>query len=174
MIKQKDFFIKQLIAWTKYSNEGEKSMAFSTIYRSIYRSFEFFQSTQVCYSEEAKHILSEITDEKVDLLKCNWRTTVRLKSTGKNANLRNFLVFEHYTTGLEFKKELQFYYVNDKLNEKNVNQLLSKKKIAWISKDEDKELNRLGYKQVRPDPDKAYYEAGINIIECSSVGKLIS
>ena len=36
--------------------------------------------------------------------------------------------------------------------------------VAWILKEEDQEITRLGYKQNRPDPQKAYREAGIKLI----------
>lgn len=39
-------------------------------------------------------------------------------------------------------------------------------KIAWILKEEDVELKRLGYRIRRPDPDAAYVEAGIVLTDC--------
>lgn len=34
-------------------------------------------------------------------------------------------------------------------------------RVAWILKEEDSELTRLGFKTIRPDPDRAYQQAGI-------------
>ena len=39
-------------------------------------------------------------------------------------------------------------------------------KVAWILKDEDAELRRLGYRFRRTDPVAAYAEAGIELITC--------
>tara|TARA_X000001382_G_scaffold21504_1_gene13094 strand:+ start:32 stop:484 length:453 start_codon:yes stop_codon:yes gene_type:complete len=38
--------------------------------------------------------------------------------------------------------------------------------IVWVTRKEDAELTRLGYRSKRPDSDKAYREAGIEIL-CS-------
>lgn len=37
-------------------------------------------------------------------------------------------------------------------------------RVAWITKDENKQLNALGYANHRPDPDAAYKEAGITLL----------
>lgn len=42
--------------------------------------------------------------------------------------------------------------------------LRTRLRVAWILKAEDNELTRLGYRSVRPDPDKAYREAKIALI----------
>lgn len=37
-------------------------------------------------------------------------------------------------------------------------------RVAWITKDENSQLNALGYASKRPDPDAAYAEAGITLM----------
>ena len=46
----------------------------------------------------------------------------------------------------------------------NAEQILKKEiHIVWVTREEDKELTRLGYRTKRPDSDKAYREAGIEL-----------
>jgi hypothetical protein len=45
--------------------------------------------------------------------------------------------------------------------------LKARLRIAWILKREDQELRRLGYRSIRPDPDAAYREAGIELREAA-------
>jgi len=35
--------------------------------------------------------------------------------------------------------------------------------LVWVTREEDKQLNKLGYRSKRPDSNKAYKEAGIEI-----------
>jgi hypothetical protein len=42
--------------------------------------------------------------------------------------------------------------------------LLNNNTIVWVTKEEDSRLTKLGYRSNRPDPDKAYEEAGIQIV----------
>lgn len=42
--------------------------------------------------------------------------------------------------------------------------LKSELRVAWILKDEDDELTRLGYRSKRPDPDAAYRHAKIEVV----------
>lgn len=37
-------------------------------------------------------------------------------------------------------------------------------KVVWLLREEDKRLNSLGYRSVRPDPTRAYRKARIRII----------
>lgn len=46
---------------------------------------------------------------------------------------------------------------------------LAELKVAWILKTEDAELERLGYRSRRDDPESAYREAGIELIPCPHV-----
>lgn len=43
--------------------------------------------------------------------------------------------------------------------------LKTRLRLAWILKQEDKELTRLGYRSIRPDPADAYRKAGIELGE---------
>jgi hypothetical protein len=46
---------------------------------------------------------------------------------------------------------------------------LSTVRIAWILKSEDRELTRLGYRTQRDDPERAYREAGIELVTCHQI-----
>lgn len=47
-----------------------------------------------------------------------------------------------------------------------VEDALSMLRLAWILKSENTELERLGYRSIRKDPDHAYVHAGIEITAC--------
>jgi hypothetical protein len=44
-----------------------------------------------------------------------------------------------------------------------VAELLASTRVAWILKEENTRLSKLGYTSKRPDPDAAYIAAGIQI-----------
>lgn len=46
---------------------------------------------------------------------------------------------------------------------RDVRKILETARIAWILKEEDRRLTKLGYRAMRPDPDAAYREAGITL-----------
>lgn len=43
--------------------------------------------------------------------------------------------------------------------------ILQTARVAWILKEEDRRLTALGYRSVRPDPEGAYREAGITLLQ---------
>ena len=48
--------------------------------------------------------------------------------------------------------------------EQAADELAQRIRVAWILKEEDARLTRLGYRKRRPDPDAAYAEAGIPMV----------
>ena len=48
-------------------------------------------------------------------------------------------------------------------SEAEVANCLAEARVAWILRTEDEELRRLGYRSKRPDPAKAYSDAGISL-----------
>jgi len=55
-----------------------------------------------------------------------------------------------------------------KLTEKDfsredIRKIVNKHRVAWILKDEDRELTKLGYKSYRENPAEAYKQAGIKL-----------
>lgn len=49
-------------------------------------------------------------------------------------------------------------------SKEEVENVLSRAKTIWILREEDQRLSSLGYKSNRPDPEKAYKDAGIVIV----------
>lgn len=47
-------------------------------------------------------------------------------------------------------------------------ELAQRVRVAWILKEEDARLSKLGYRHRRPDPDGAYAEAGIEMVPSAS------
>jgi hypothetical protein len=41
-------------------------------------------------------------------------------------------------------------------------------RVVWLLKEEDKRLTELGYKSKRPNPEKAYSDAGIELLICEN------
>jgi hypothetical protein len=65
---------------------------------------------------------------------------------------------------MEHKNPVEEIWI--KLHEEpwNAEHILKKEiHIVWVTREEDKELTRLGYRTKRPDSDKAYREAGIEL-----------
>jgi hypothetical protein len=48
-------------------------------------------------------------------------------------------------------------------SEEEVAECLAEARVAWILRSEDETLRRLGYRTKRPDPAKAYSDAGISL-----------
>jgi hypothetical protein len=71
---------------------------------------------------------------------------------------KSMLHWEHWMPVAEMKKEL-LELVNPTPEE--CRKVLSKARICWILKGENDELDRRGFKSVRPDPESAYKIAGI-------------
>ena len=57
----------------------------------------------------------------------------------------------------------------DCTNADQIIRVLSGLRLAWILKDENASLERLGYRSRRPDPDAAYRHAEIELIACPCV-----
>lgn len=53
-----------------------------------------------------------------------------------------------------------------------VAQILEAGRVAWILKEEDRRLTGLGYRATRPDPDAAYRQAGITLVEPTDMADL--
>jgi hypothetical protein len=78
---------------------------------------------------------------------------------------RKVFAWDHYYTVYDLRRRMK-ELVKDSKNatEKQVLAVLRLSCVAWILRTEDQELNRLGYRSRRPDPDMAYKEAGITLL----------
>lgn len=79
--------------------------------------------------------------------------------------LNQLYTFEHKTTASSFKKDLIKLYEESTLTIPNIMELIKMQEICWVTKEEDMKLKELGYQSYRPDSNKAYQEAGIDIYE---------
>lgn len=99
-------------------------------------------------SEKAKQIADKM---KLDLTKMSW---CNQHTYDKG---RKIFVFEHKTPiNVIVQKMID--------NPANVLTILENMQIVWITREEDAQLNALGYRKNREDHDKAYAEAGIKIV----------
>jgi hypothetical protein len=74
---------------------------------------------------------------------------------------RKIFHWEHYYPVEQIIKELCAF---EKLKEDDIFKIISKTKIVWILKEENKRLDKIA-KSIRPNPEIAYKEAGIKIVE---------
>ncbi len=100
-----------------------------------------------CWSKKARQLA----------LKNNWPLDMNWYEQPKYDKGRKQLLMEH-------KNPLEEIWI--KLCEEHWNTeriLVEEIQIVWVTREEDHELTRLGYRTKRPDSDKAYREAGIEI-----------
>ena len=76
--------------------------------------------------------------------------------------VRKVLYWEHYDTAYDFKNELLNLHNKGILNKKNVLKLLKKKRMCWITLEENKRLNSK-FKSKRSNPNEAYEISGIEV-----------
>jgi hypothetical protein len=90
---------------------------------------------------------------KIDICTKNWH------DQHKFDNGRSIFHFEHIVPVKSIRDECISAF-----SEHEVHEILTTKlRVIWILKSEDYELTRLGYRSIRPEPEKAYFEAGIEI-----------
>ena len=96
----------------------------------------------------------EIADQlKIDIRTKNWHDQHKFDKG------RSIFHFEHIFPVKSIRAEC--ISAN---SEKEVHEILiNKLRVVWILKSEDRELTKLGYRSNRPDPKKAYFDAGIEI-----------
>ena len=99
-------------------------------------------------SKKAKQIAD---DMNIDLTKMSWANQPRFDKG------RKVFVFEHKTP-INIMAQRMIDNPSDVLN------ILNDMEIVWITREEDAMLNSLGYRKNRDDHDKAYVEAGIEIV----------
>lgn len=100
-------------------------------------------------SEKAKK-LADIM--KIDLTKMSWSNQPKFDKG------RKVFVFEH-------KTPINILVQQMIDNPDNILSILESMQIVWITRDEDAQLNALGYRKNREDHDKAYADAGIKIVD---------
>lgn len=170
------FLARQLVAWTdEIVVQKGGSKAIKTAFPYLYRRYEYLKSTTVRMSVEAEKLFINIFGSKVNLVKCDWDTTLNpilpdysdpCKKTPplyKKIKVRSVLHWEHYDTAYEFKELLLDLKKQGKLNENEVFKRLNQLQICWVTKEENKRLDKK-YRHKRFDPAVAYKNCKITII----------
>ena len=99
-----------------------------------------------------------------DIRDFNWLDSVKTND-GLKIVVHQYFVDEHMTTAFDFKNKLLKLCDEDKLDVEKIKELIAKQRLCWITKDENKMLNLLGYKNHRENPLKAYEDCGIEIYD---------
>lgn len=102
------------------------------------------------YASEKAVLLAE--EHNIDLKKMTWENQSQYDKG------RNMFVYEHKTTANDISLKL----INDPDNTLSI---LESMQIVWVTREEDNNLNWLGYRIKRPDHDKAYEDAKIKIVK---------
>ncbi len=100
----------------------------------------------------------------LDIRNCNWFSKEKITSNEK-IYVHSVYEDEHLTTVKDFKEEILFLQRKGKLTEAKVKELFFQQRVCWITKDEDKKLNKKGFYQHRQDPLEAYDRCGIVIYD---------
>lgn len=116
-------------------------------------------------SVEAYNQFYELTGE--DIRNFNWNSKARTKE-GKSITVHKIFVDEHMTTAHDFKYELIYLYQKGELSVGKIKQLISKQRLCWITKEEDKKLNKNGFRNHRQNPIEAYKTCGIEIYDTNN------
>ncbi len=98
-----------------------------------------------------------------DIRNYDWYGGKIKSKNGKTININTEYTAEHMQTGKQFKNELINAYQNGDLTKEFIKAKLKSRYLCWVTKEEDRKLKALGYNSERPDPEKAYKEAGIKI-----------
>ena len=99
-----------------------------------------------------------------DIRDFDWLSSVKIND-GTKIVVHQHFVDEHMTTAFDFKTKLLKLCEEGKLDIQKIKELISKQRLCWITKDEDKQLNAQGYRKHRENPLKAYENCGIEIYD---------
>lgn len=102
--------------------------------------------------------VSNAAQEKANQIKINI-CTKNWHDQHKFDKGRSIFHFEHIVPVKSIRDECLSAF-----SEHEVHEILTTKlRVIWILKSEDYELTRLGFRSIRPEPEQAYSEAGIEI-----------
>lgn len=99
-----------------------------------------------------------------DIRDYDWLSSVKTND-GTKIVVHQHFVDEHMTTAFDFKTKLLKLCEEGKLDIQKIKELISKQRLCWITKDENKQLNAQGYRKHRENPLKAYENCGIEIYD---------
>ena len=133
------------------------TFAIRDAFKYVHREFV----TEILASEAAYYDFLNKTGK--DIRNYDWYGGKIKCKNGETININSKYTAEHMQTGKQFKSELINAYQNNTLTKEFIKSKLKSRYLCWITKEEDKKLKTLGYNSNRPNPEKAYQEAGITI-----------
>ena len=101
----------------------------------------------------------------LDIRKNDWYGGKVKTKNGETISINRLYTMEHMQTAKQFEIDLVNAYKSGTLTIEFIIDRLKKQHLCWVTKAEDKKLTDLGYRSERPDPEKAYREAGITICQ---------
>ena len=99
-----------------------------------------------------------------DIRDFDWLSSVKTND-GTKIVVHQHFVDEHMTTAFDFKTKLLKLCEEGNLDVEKIKELISNQRLCWITKDENKQLNALGYRKHRENPLKAYEDCDIEIYD---------
>ena len=133
------------------------TFAIKDAFKYVHREFV----TKPLASEAAYYDFFKLTGK--DIRKYDWYGGKVTTLSGEVLNINSAYTAEHMHTVKQFKDQLVSAYKSGKLTKEYIKSILKTRYVCWVTKAEDQRLKELGYNSERPDPKKAYQEAGIVI-----------
>ena len=160
----------------------EKQRELKAIAKVIYLlTKEVVENPTISIRDAYRYVLREITTPTLasesayndfylktgkDIRTFDWRSSRRITSkNGEKFSIHKVYTGDHIQTCRDFEIMLKKAYEKGLLTEDFIIEQLNNRHVCWITKEEDRILNELGYKSNRSDPKKAYREAGIIIYQ---------
>ena len=82
---------------------------------------------------------------------------------------RKIFHFDHFYTVSNIRDELLAITLTNPQSDLNeIERIITKMDVFWITKEENQHLDALGYRSKRPSPEEAYMAAGIEILEINA------
>ena len=138
-----------------YNNEQDKGL--KKIFKGLLRK-SINKFTDLPPKMVSQKLLTLCKEKGIDPFTLNWS---QRKSLGMNERNKSIMMWEHSTPNSELLEEL----VKCKTEGEIEDSLLRYSGVCWVHRDEDNELNNLGYRSKRPGGwEKCYKEAKINVV----------
>ncbi|NCB48066.1 MAG: DUF4268 domain-containing protein [Clostridia bacterium] len=148
-----------LIKETVYNKTKASDWYFARVYHDAWTLKSF---TKRLASKKAYKEFLDLTG--LDIRDYDWKSSVRTKDE-KKIVVHQLFADEHMTTAYDFKEELIWLFKQNKLSKELIKELISKQRMCWITRSENKKLNENGFIKHRADPLQAYKRCGIEIFE---------
>lgn len=139
-------------------------------------AISYSQTEEKAYKQQLKTMIMKCLREIDGPFGVANKVSVKAKQLAEERGIDLTKMSWYNQPSMDKKRELFVYEHKDPINmvaSKIINNpddiisILEKTETVWVTREEDIELTRLGYWKNRPDPDLAYKEANIIIIDNS-------